>query len=207
MIPLSQFVETLIGEEPFSGYPCVLIRLANCNLSCAWCDTREKLFVSEEIEPKELAERAMKTGRNWALVTGGEPLICEDIYSLLDELIARKLSILLETNGSILIDKISKKVVLSVDIKTPSSGFAGSFLDKNIHHIKKTDWFKFVIADKNDFDWALDEIDRLNLFKKAGVIFSPVFGKMNPHELARMILKTKKQIRLSLQMHKIIGVE
>jgi len=207
VIPLNEFTETLIGEEPHAGEQCVLIRIAGCNLDCRWCDTPDREKIIERVETDELADRAVKTGRPWALVTGGEPMNCDETPELLGALLSREICVLMETNGSFSLEKVPPEVVKSVDIKTPSSGFAGRFMESNLEFLDRKDVAKFVIADRNDFDWALNEIERLDLFSKSGVIFSPVWEIMEPKVLVRMILDCGLPVRLSVQLHKILRIK
>jgi len=206
MIPINEIVETLIGEVHNIGEPCVLVRVAGCNLDCNWCDTNHQA-INERISAQEVAERVEKTGRGWALVTGGEPLLCPVTADLLAKLVNRGINVLLETNGSIPLDRVPAKVVKSVDMKTPSSGHAGCFLESNLEFIFKNDYVKFVITNRQDFDWALVNIEKYSLFEMTNVAFSPVWGIMNPGELAKWILETGLPIRLSIQLHKIIGIK
>ncbi len=206
MIPLNEMVETFIGEIPVIGQPCVLVRIAGCNLDCDWCDT-DKEHISERITVDELYNRIMDTDREWVLITGGEPMLCARTAELIEKLIESNRKIVLETNGSIPLDSVPKEIVKSVDIKTPSSGHAGCFLESNLRYIDKIDCVKFVIANRQDFDWALGEIDRFNLFKIGQVVFSPVWDRMQASKLSEWILQTGLPIRLSIQIHKIIGIK
>lgn len=206
MIPLSEMVETFIGEVPEVGQPCALVRIAGCNLACDWCDT-EKEFISERITVEKLHSRIMNTGREWVLITGGEPLLCARTVELIDKLIESNRRIVLETNGSIPLDCVPMKVIKSVDMKTPSSGHAGCFLDSNLMFIGKGDYVKFIISNRQDFDWALEEIENYGLINHCQIVFSPAWKQMNASELAGWILQTGLPIRLSIQIHKIIGIK
>ncbi len=207
MIPLNEFVETVIGEGPHSGIPCVLIRIAGCNLACDWCDTSDNKFIKERVPPAMLADRVADTGRDMVLITGGEPLLCAATIELMKELIEREIKILLESNGSIPLDRVPKEVVKSVDVKTPSSGHAGSFLQSNLDFITREDSVKFVIANRQDFDWSVGQIEKHNLLNRTTVIFSPVWDRLESKALAEWILETGSPIRLSMQLHKIIGIK
>ena len=207
MIPLNQFVETIIGEGPRAGTPCVLIRIAGCNLDCEWCDTLDKNVIQEYVAPSELARRAVSTRRQWALITGGEPLLCESTPELAQIILDSRMKVVVETNGSFPLDSLPKAVEKSVDIKTPSSGCAGTFLETNLKLLNWKDSIRFVIANQKDFDWSLDEIVRLNLINVTDVYFSPVWGRMSPTELMVWILDSHLPVKLSLQMHKIMGVD
>lgn len=206
MIPLNEIVETFIGEIPEIGQPCVLMRITGCNLNCDWCDT-DKEYVSERVTVEELYKRIMDTGREWVLITGGEPMFCGQTAELIEKLIDSNRKIVLETNGSIPLDCVPAKVIKSVDMKTPSSGHAGSFLDSNLQFIGDSDYIKFIISNRQDFDWALEEIENYGLLKHCQVVFSPAWERMEASELAEWILQTGLPIRLSIQIHKIIGIK
>jgi len=206
MINLSEFTETLIGEEPHSGEPCILIRITGCNLDCKWCDTPNRYRVKESLKPEAIAERAAKTGKRWALITGGEPLLCEETPQLIREILKKRMFVLLETNGTFSLADIPAEVYKSVDIKTPSSGHVGSFYNPNINLLTRKDIAKFVIANRTDFDWAIGEIERLGLTAVTQVILSPVWRRMAPRRLAAMILESGMPLRLSVQLHKILKI-
>ncbi|MCK4339314.1 MAG: 7-carboxy-7-deazaguanine synthase QueE, partial [Candidatus Cloacimonetes bacterium] len=135
--------------------------------------------------------------------TGGEPLIQNDTYLLLDKLLKNKYKVLLETNGSILLDKVPKDVIKIVDIKTPGSEMSDKMNWENINYLNLKDEVKFILTDRIDFDWAVEKIMENNLLKFK-VLFSPAIPKLNPKILAEWILKLKLPIRMQLQLHKII---
>lgn len=206
MLPVSEIVETIIGEEPCAGFPCALVRLSGCNLDCAWCDTPLRDKVSREYSISELVDIVEKSGRPWALITGGEPLMNPKTPQLVESILNAGISVLVETNGTFDIGALPKAAVKSVDIKTPSSGFAGSFLESNIDLLGPHDAIKFVIADRADFDWAVSEAERLGIFGRKQVVFSPVADRLSPSILAKWIMDSRKPARLSVQLHKILGL-
>ena len=176
------------------------------NLDCKWCDTPNRDEVKERLTPEAIAERAAETGKRWVLITGGEPLLCEETPRLIREILKNRMFVLLETNGTLSLADIPAEVHKSVDIKTPSSGHAGSFYTPNINLLMKKDAVKFVIANKADFDWAIGEIERLNLTAVTQVLLSPVWRRMAPRRLAEMILESEMPLRLSIQIHKILKI-
>ncbi len=203
MLKVSELVETLIGEEPAAGFPCLLVRLTGCNLACSWCDTRAKISVGEDFTVDRLLEIASRVERRWILITGGEPLLQPECPALAERLVSAGFRVLIETNGTADISRLPKEVVKSVDDKTPSSGHAGTFLQGNLQHLSPEDAVKFVIADRGDFDWAIAEADSLGIWTRAQVVFSPVFGHLDPSLLAEWILEKSLPIRLSAQLHKL----
>lgn len=207
MIPLNDFVETLMGELPEVGRPCVLVRIAGCNLACKWCDTGDNKLVRERLSVAELAGRIHSTGRKLVLITGGEPLLCDETPELIAELLQSGLKVVVETNGSIPLDNVPPGAIKSVDVKTPSSRHSDSFLESNLKLMTSKDTLKFVIANREDFEWSLQRLDEFRLSSGADIVFSPVWGEIDATALAEWILDTKLPIRLSIQIHKIIGIK
>ncbi len=200
-------VETLMGELPEVGRPCVLVRLAGCNLACKWCDTTDNKFVRERLTVSELAGRIRSTGRELVMITGGEPLLCEETPELIAELLEMGLRVVVETNGSLPLDKIPPDAIKSIDVKTPSSGHSESFLESNLKFITSKDTLKFVVANRDDFEWSLRRLDEFEFSSDADIVFSPVWGEIDAKTLAEWILETKMPFRLSIQIHKIIGIK
>jgi 7-carboxy-7-deazaguanine synthase len=200
-------VETLMGELPEVGRPCVLVRLAGCNLACKWCDTTDNKFVRERVTVSELAGRIHSTGRELVMITGGEPLLCEQTPELIAELLEMGLRVVVETNGSLPLDKIPPDAIKSIDVKTPSSGHSESFLESNLKFITSKDTLKFVVANRDDFEWSLRRLDEFEFSSDADIVFSPVWGEIDAKTLAEWILETKMPFRLSIQIHKIIGIK
>jgi 7-carboxy-7-deazaguanine synthase len=137
-------------------------------------------------------------------ITGGEPLIQQNVHPLMSELCDRDYEVLLETGGHMDISKVDLRVKRIMDIKCPSSGESTKNLWENIDHLKKSDEVKFVVGTLEDMEWAKDVIERYDLYKKCPVIFSPVFGKLNNQDLADWILKSHLPLRMQNQLHKSI---
>ncbi len=201
---LSEIFYSIQGESSFSGLPCIFIRLSGCNLRCSYCDTKYAYKTDFKLTIDEILQR-IKEYNSVSLVeiTGGEPLIQNDTYLLLDKLLKNKYKVLLETNGSILLDKVPKDVIKIVDIKTPGSEMSDKMNWENINYLNLKDEVKFILTDRIDFDWAVEKIMENNLLKFK-VLFSPAIPKLNPKILAEWILKLKLPIRMQLQLHKII---
>ncbi|MFP4459950.1 MAG: 7-carboxy-7-deazaguanine synthase QueE [Candidatus Zixiibacteriota bacterium] len=200
-----EVLRTIIGESRYSGYPCTLVRLGGCNLSCKYCDTEyaQKSHAFEE----HIFDTAHKIKDEWVLLTGGEPLLQKSAYSLMDILINRNKKIVLETNGSIDISDIPDDVYKIMDLKTPSSGMHKKMNFQNCDYLTENDEVKFLIADDDDFEYALKKIDEHNLLERCCISFSPVYGSIGESELGQAILKTRLPIRLNLQIHKMIGMK
>jgi len=212
---LSELFYSLQGESTHTGLPCVFIRLSGCNLRCSYCDTG----YSYDENGKSVAIDSIISFVNdyeEALVeiTGGEPLLQENSYLLLDELIQNKRKILLETNGSLAIDRIPIEVCTIIDIKCPGSGYETSFLQENLLHIKKraaidrhSVEIKFVISNLADYRWAKQFILEHELIHCAPVLFSPVTSSVTATELGERILTDQLQVRLQVQLHTLLWPE
>ncbi len=201
---LSEIFYSIQGESTFVGLPCIFIRLAGCNLLCVYCDTKYAYTKEFELSVDEILKEIKKYSPiSLVEVTGGEPLLQEDIYLLLDKLIKEKYQILLETNGSILLNRVPKEVIKIVDIKTPGSKMSHKMNWENINYLNLKDEIKFVITDKKDFDWAIEKVKNYNLLRY-NVLFSPAYNMIEPGILAEWIKEEKIPIRMQLQLHKII---
>jgi 7-carboxy-7-deazaguanine synthase len=203
---ISEIFKSIQGESSFAGLPCVFIRTAGCDVKCAWCDTVYARGGGVEMSIEEVVAQA-KSYNNMSMVelTGGEPLMQSESLELLNILNAEFKTVLLETSGAYPIGGVHKKTHIIMDVKCPSSGASDRIIYDNFRLLRKKDEIKLVIADKVDFDFAITTIKRYNLFDCAGhVIMSPVFGRMEPAALARLILDSGLPIRMQIQLHKII---
>lgn len=199
---LSEIFYSIQGESSFSGLPCIFIRLAGCNLRCSYCDTKYAYQKNFELTVQEIIKKIREYSPvSLVEVTGGEPLLQVEIYLLLDELLKEGFNVLLETNGSILLDKVPEDVIKIVDIKTPSSNMSDKMNWGNIKYLYPYDEIKFVLSNRNDFDWAVKVITDYDLLKYK-VLFSPVISRLEPKILSEWILELKMPIRLQMQLHK-----
>ncbi len=202
---LTEIFYSLQGESTYAGLPCIFIRTAGCNLRCNYCDTTYSyqegysLFIDliidelKQYDPIKLVE-----------VTGGEPLLQDDVYKLFEALHKNKFEILLETNGSVFLNRVPDFVTKIVDVKTPGSGFEDSFLQENLDHLRrKDDQIKFVISDRFDYNWSKEFITK-NKLQDHKILFSLVLSSLQPQQLAEWILEDKLAVRMQLQLHKYI---
>ncbi len=206
---VSEIFESIQGESTYAGCRCVFVRLAGCNLDCAYCDTgyaREQ-EAGTRMTVGQVAQSVAEYGCRLVEVTGGEPLCQPLTIELLAGFVESKYTVLLETNGSLDIRDVPPGVVRIVDIKTPSSGMAEQNLWTNMDALEPTDEVKFVVGDRADFDWAAGIIDRYELSHRVTVNISPVTDRISPAELARWIIGDKLDVRLNLQLHKLIWPE
>lgn len=200
---LIELFESVQGETSFAGLPTTFIRLAACNLRCTWCDTTYSFKKGDRVLLEEVISQTEKYGHKHVCITGGEPLLQESVYPLMHHL-ADKFVVSLETSGSLPIDKVDPRVHIILDIKCPQSGMADKNHFENLSRLLAKDEVKFVIQDRGDFDYALAICERFSLFDKAPVLFSPVFGLLDPKLLTEWILENKCPVRLNLQLHKFI---
>ena len=189
------------GEGKETGLPTVFIRLTGCNLRCKWCDTEYAFTEGKEMEIEDVVERAGSFGIKRACITGGEPLLQKETSALISELLERGYDIVLETNGSLPIDGIDERVMISMDWKTPSSGEEKSMLESNLPQLREKDQLKFVIADDRDYEYALSFLREREL--NCEVIFQPL-GGTNLRWLAERVIEDRVDVRVLPQLHKII---
>jgi len=208
MLNLSEIFFSIQGESTYTGLPCIFIRCAKCNLRCQYCDTTYSYNAGYEMNNQSVLSEIKKyLPVKLVQITGGEPLLQNEIYSLVTMLNEMSYKVLLETNGSVLVDKIPDYVIKILDVKCPSSGYSESFTLKNLNFINPKDELKFVISNRQDYDYTLQFIElHLSSFSNT-ILLSPVTNKLAPQELARWVLTDKLPVRIQLQLHKIIWGE
>lgn len=203
-VSLAEVRRTLHGESSQAGLPCVLVRLAGCPLRCAYCDTPEARAPGPCVALDALLDRIDGFGARRVLVTGGEPLAQEVCVPLLEAMCDRGLDVSLETSGAFDIRPIPGAVRRIVDHKGPSSGESARMLPGNLDAMGPHDELKFVIADRLDFQHAVEVIRRGDLERRTQLLLSPAHGQLPPVELARWLLEEGLDARLNLQLHKLI---
>ena len=205
-LKVNEIFHSIQGESTYAGQPCVFIRLTGCNLRCSYCDTTYAYEEGSFLEAEEIVEKVKGFGCSLVEVTGGEPLIQNETPELIRTLLDLDYSVLLETNGSKDIGMADKRCVKIVDIKCPSSGEEKSNDFENLNRLDKGDELKLIIADRTDYDFAIDIISRISEDRKKGIHihFSLCFGKIEPRELAEWILNDRLNVRLNLQLHKYV---
>ena len=202
---INELFYSIQGESSFAGLPCAFIRLTGCNLRCAWCDTQYAFFDGTELSVPEIARKIAAYPTRLALVTGGEPMLQNGVHELFSALFERGYTVLLETGGHESLSDVDSRVHKIVDFKCPSSGMSDRNCYANVRYLTRNDEVKFVIADRNDFDWACELIRKYDLTALAGTVhFSPVFGKISFADLAAWILDCGLTVRMHPQLHKIV---
>lgn len=196
---------SLQGESTYAGLPCVFIRMSGCNLSCTWCDTPYAKTESQPLSRDQILERVGQYNCSLVEITGGEPLLQPGTADLAADLIKAGYQVLVETNGSLSIAPIAPACIRILDIKCPSSGESGTFLEENFDLINPRDEIKFVTGTREDYEFAREMISaRLKDHPRDRIHISPVFGSISPERLAAWMLEDHLHARLSLQQHKLI---
>lgn len=205
MIKVNEIYYSIQGESTFAGLPCVFVRLTYCNLRCSYCDTEYAFYDGKDLSISEIIDEVKKYNCKLVEITGGEPLVqMDECLLLMKQLCDEGFEVLLETGGSLTIKNIDERVRIIMDLKCPSSGMEKKNLYDNINHLKSTDELKFVIGSREDYGWTVDVIKKYQLENKCKILFSVVFGKLEPLQLVNWVLEDKLNIRFQLQMHKFI---
>lgn len=206
-IIVTETFSSIQGESTYAGCLCFFIRLAGCNLNCNYCDTlySRKTEQGKSTDIPLLVEAALEENINLVEITGGEPLFQKTTPLLCAELLRNNFTVLVETNGSLPISLLPENVIKIMDCKTPSGGEASRMDFSNFDLLNPLDEIKFVIADRTDYSYSLDIIEKYKLDGKTpNLLFSPGWGKIESAELAGWIIKDKAPVRLQLQLHKYI---
>ncbi|GLI53078.1 MULTISPECIES: radical SAM protein [Thermodesulfovibrio] len=190
------------GESSLAGIPMVFVRLTGCNLRCSYCDTKYAYYEGEELSVNKVLEKIHSFTFQYVEITGGEPLLQDETYKLINELV-KSHNVLIETNGSIPIEKVNPEVKIIMDIKTPGSGMSEKNYIENLRFLKNIDEVKFVLTNRDDYEWAKNFIKNHQI-KANEILFSPAYGILNPAELAKWLINDGISVRLNLQIHKYI---
>ena len=205
MLTVNEIFYSIQGESTFAGQPCVLIRLTGCDLRCSWCDTSYSFFEGRKISIDEVVKEVVGYGCSLVEITGGEPLLQEDVYPLMDRLLGERKTVLIETGGHLTVERIPVAVVKVIDIKCPGSGEADRNDWDNLHRLTAQDQVKFVIRDRTDYEYAKGTLKECDLDNRCAVtLFSPVYGVLDPKTLAAWILEDGLPVRIQIQLHKYI---
>ena len=193
------------GESTFAGWPCFFIRTTGCPLRCRWCDTTYSFYEGEERTIDSLVAEAMSHPVPLVEVTGGEPFSSPELSVLVAALLDAGKTVLIETSGALPVPgDLDRRCHLVMDIKPPGSGMSHLMAVETFLALRKGDEVKAVIADRHDFDYCIDFLDRLALPREIPVTVSPVFGECAPGDLAEWVLSSGREMRVGLQLHKIL---
>ncbi len=212
---ITEIFKSIQGEGTRAGLPCLFVRLTGCNLRCVWCDTAYAFHGGTKMTVEQVLARVAELAEGKVRlveITGGEPLLQEDVFPLAEKLLEAGYTVMVETSGERPVDRLPREVIKIVDVKCPDSGEEETFRMENLEALGPDDEIKFVISSRRDYEFARAFAARHNLDSRVRqVLFSPVFedpeGKwprLNPRELAEWILADGLPVRLGLQLHKFI---
>jgi len=209
---VTEIFRSIQGESTYAGLPCIFVRLTGCNLRCVWCDTayafhggQAKSVADVLASVRALSESGGRRLLDLVELTGGEPLLQSDIYPLIDRLLEQRFRVLVETSGERDVSSLPEPVIRILDVKCPASGEGGTFRMENLDDLRSHDQLKFVLAGREDYDWARRFLAEHPVQDRVeAILFSPVFGQLEPRLLAEWILEDGLPVRLGMQIHKFI---
>jgi 7-carboxy-7-deazaguanine synthase len=204
-LTINEIYHSVQGESTWVGRPCVFVRLTFCNLRCNYCDTDYAFYDGKKRTLSEILEAVATFDCRLVEITGGEPLLQTNVVPLMAMLCDSCYTVLLETSGAHDISKVDPRVHRIMDLKTPGSGEVDKNLWSNIKHLTLRDEVKFVMGTREDYEWACENVRRYELASRChAVLFSPIFGRLDPRQIVEWILEDKLNVRFQLQMHKFI---
>ncbi|HUF51672.1 MAG TPA: 7-carboxy-7-deazaguanine synthase QueE [Longimicrobiales bacterium] len=207
---VTEIFHSVQGESTWAGLPCTFIRLTGCPLRCTWCDTEYAFHGGEKMTLDDIIARVDAIGTRLVEVTGGEPLIQRNAFVLVERLLDRGCTVLVETSGAIDVAPLDPRAHRIMDLKCPDSGEAARNLWSNLDQLTARDEIKFVIASRTDYEWARAAIRERGLDRKVengelrALLFSPVWESMDFRQLAEWVLEDRLPVRYQIQLHKII---
>jgi 7-carboxy-7-deazaguanine synthase len=205
MLTVNEIFHSIQGESTHAGRPCVFVRLTACDLRCTWCDTPYAFHEGQKRSIDEVVDTVEQFGCPLVEITGGEPLLQEDVYELMNRLLARGRTVLLETGGHRPTTRVPDGVITILDVKCPASGESAKNDFTNLDRLSPHDEVKFVVQDRTDYEFAREVIARHDLAgRAAAILMSPVHGVLDPKTLSEWILADRLPVRLQVQLHKFI---
>jgi 7-carboxy-7-deazaguanine synthase len=205
LLTVNEIFYSIQGESTYAGRPCVFVRLTACDLRCTWCDTPYSFHEGHKRALDDVLAEVERYDCPLVEVTGGEPLLQDEVYPLMRGLLDRGRTVLIETGGHRSTERVPEQVVTILDVKCPGSGEAHRNDWANLDRLRPHDQVKFVIKDRADYEYARDVVTRHDLHKRASaILFSPVHGVLDPKQLAEWVLADKLSVRVQLQLHKYI---
>ena len=202
-----EIFHSLQGESSRIGLPTVFVRLTGCPMRCVYCDTEYAFTGGGNMTLDEIMDKVASHGTRYVTVTGGEPLAQKACFTLLNMLCEAGYEVSLETGGAIDTSDVDPRVAVILDVKTPGSGEMANNVWTNLERLKPSDEVKFVLCDRADYDWAKQIMAERGISNRCSVLFSPVYGQVDPTALADWILQDKLPVRMQVQLHKILWGE
>ncbi|MDH5358443.1 MAG: 7-carboxy-7-deazaguanine synthase QueE [Gammaproteobacteria bacterium] len=204
---ITEIFYSLQGETRTVGLPTVFVRLTGCPLRCSYCDTAYAFHGGDKMDIVDIVDQVSAYQPRYVTVTGGEPLAQQSCHELLSALCDLGVEVSLETSGAMDTSGVDPRVVCVMDLKTPASGEESKNRYENIANLKPQDQIKFVICDRNDYEWACEKLAYYDLANRCEVLFSPVHGNLKPADLADWIIEDNLPVRMQIQMHKYLWGE
>lgn len=201
---ITEIFYSLQGESRTVGLPTVFVRLTGCPLRCGYCDTEYAFYGGQKMEIDDIVDQVASYNPRYVCVTGGEPLAQPNCIPLLKALCDKGYEVSLETSGAMDVKKVDPRVVKVMDLKTPGSGEESKNRYENIALLQQQDQLKFVICNREDYDWACQKMNEYQLDDRCEVLFSPIHGELKPAELADWIVADNLPVRMQLQIHKYL---
>lgn len=201
---ITEIYQSVQGESSYAGLPCVFVRTTGCDLRCSWCDSEFTFTGGMNMTLDRILGEVAKYDCKLVELTGGEPLLQPDIYELATKLADSGHTVLIETGGHRDISKLDPRVIRIMDLKCPASGECESNLWSNLQHLRSDDEVKFVIADRDDYEWTLKTIREHELDDRVKVLISTAFGTIEPAQVVAWMIEDKLRARFQLQLHKYI---
>jgi 7-carboxy-7-deazaguanine synthase len=202
-VRVTEIFFSIQGESTHAGRPCAFVRFTGCDLRCQYCDTEYSFYGGRQMTRAEILAEVAKYPTRFVCLTGGEPVLQKELPELAQELLDQGYDVSLETHGQRPLDRIPRGVKKIVDLKTPGSEEPHTAF-RELERLQPGDELKVVVCSEGDFRWAVEVIDRLELWGRVPVLFSPSHGQVSPLELSQWLLASGRPGRLQLQLHKII---
>ena len=207
---VTEIFHSIQGESTWAGVPCTFVRLTGCPLRCVWCDTDYAFHGGEKMTLNEIITRVRDIGTPVVEVTGGEPLVHRNAFTLVERLLDEGFTVLVETSGAVDVAPLDARAHKIMDLKCPGSGESARNLWSNLEHLTDRDEIKFVIANREDYEWARDAIRSHGLDTRVregslrALLFSPVWDAVEWEDLAKWVLEDRLPARFQIQLHKLI---
>lgn len=203
-IRITEIYKSIQGESLYAGFPCVFIRVSGCPLRCRWCDTVYSFKEGDGMSLGEIVEKTCSYETDMVELTGGEPLAQKETIQLAKLLVEKGKKLLIETGGSESISDLPPETHVILDLKPPGSGMTDRMKWENIKLLKSSDEIKFVVANREDFEWSIEIVKKYDLENICTLNLSPAFGLVKPEDLVNWQLESGINFRLNMQLHKYI---